>query len=169
MATPVREMYLHSVAVPRVLDSFCEELLACQQLHGEYSYSCTLALAHLSLQLSGIDVNPYSLENKSNFRRVLIRLSIFYHLMYSNEIMQQWGALKNEPCQYVFVWEQSAYYDSAAESIHLAMSQPSQFNNQQSWIEWIRPRLGTLNGDVELNFQAIRSRMDPRVNDDSVP
>jgi hypothetical protein len=155
LAKPVKEEYTHSVVVPQVLDQFCEELLSYQSGNGVYAYVLTLALAHFSLQLDVNPYNPYALDIKRNIRQCLIRLAIFYFLLYSCPYMEEWGRLTNVDQQYGFVWEQSAHFHKTAEALHLALSQQSRYGERHTWIQWVETRLGVIADDSEIEFRHV--------------
>jgi hypothetical protein len=157
MAKPVKEEYTHSIPVPQVLDPFCEELLLYQTKNGEHAYVLTLLVAHFSLQLHQHSCNPYALDIQAKIRRVLIRLSVFYFLMYSCPYMIEWGKLKHILIHYVFIWERSAHYNMTGETLHLALSQESRLDDRNTWIQCIEPRHGVVADDSEIEFRYVKA------------
>jgi hypothetical protein len=127
MGQPVKEEFAHSIPVPpQVLDKSWEELSTYQLETWNYDvYVLTLALSHFSLQLHLHQVNPYALDNRANIRQVLIRLAVFYFLLYLLTYMEEWGRLTNVPLQYVFIWEKSEHFNQTGETLNMALSQDS--------------------------------------------
>jgi hypothetical protein len=52
--------------------------------------------------------------------------------------MEEWGRLINVPLQYVFIWEKSEHFNQTGETLNMALSQDSQFDKRNSWIEWMK-------------------------------
>jgi hypothetical protein len=157
LGQPVKDEYTHSVPVPLMLNSICEELWTYQMGTTEHTYVLTLAVAHFSLQLHKQKSNPYALDNRSNIRRVLIRLAVFYFLMYSLTYMEEYGRLKSAPVHYVFVWERSSHFNQTGETLNNCLSQDSRFDDRNTWIEWIKPRLGVIADDSEILFRNVQA------------
>jgi hypothetical protein len=159
VAKPVRRQYLHSIAVPEYLDAFCEDLETYQERMLEDTKTYTLALAHLALQEVDHRINQFSLDGRTSIRQVLMRLSIFYHLMYYNPHMILWAgwiAAKTDQVGYVFVWNRSEMYHMSAQVLHAAMEPIEQYTDQHLWVEWVLPRIATIDDDVSVEIQPAR-------------
>ena len=82
VGSPIRKQYSHSIPVPEVLDIFCEELDTYRSRMMGDCFEFVLSIAHLALQVIDPNINPYGVEGRGKIRKVLIQLSIFYHLLY---------------------------------------------------------------------------------------
>jgi hypothetical protein len=165
VALPIRHYYLHSIAVPEVLDSFCEELITYQDRSMCDIKKYTLSLAHLSLQVVNIRLNSSSIDGRTRIRRVLIRLSIFYHLMYVNMQMKEWAgwiSTKTEEEGYIWIWNQSEWYDGSAKIVHATMEPLEQYTDQHLWVEWVEPRISTTDSDVSVRILSARTTLFPK-------
>jgi hypothetical protein len=164
VAIPIRNDYLHSIAMPEVLDVFCEELATYRSRMTSDCFEYTLAIAHLSLQEINHQINPYSVTGRATICRVLIKLTIFYHLLFRNLEMSEWAGWEAETSgdvgrgNYLFVWRMSTDYDEKAEVIHILIGHNYQYTDQHVWPEWLETRLDTIDGDVSLEIVPARTK-----------
>jgi hypothetical protein len=160
---PVRAEYLHTIVVPEFLDQFCQELETYQDRSIGDCFMFTLAIAHLSLESFDLLANPYSTNGRYIIRDVLIRLTIFYHLLYRNADMWKWSGWETRPMgnqfrvreRYLFVWMKARQYHESADVIQQLIQQ---YTDRHVWCEWLEPRIEMINEDVSVEIVPARTK-----------
>ena len=122
---PVERMYDHSFPVPPLLDNYCQELYTYEtEVQLDYTIY-DLAIGHLSLSMffNGVRLDPLLASTRIDIRRELVKVAIFYHLLFHCPPMHDWCrtemldslAIAGER-GFKFVWQKMEKWFQNAES-----------------------------------------------------